>query len=183
MLWFIPQKHLGYRLYYDEHNAVRPLPRLKEGQRVMTKLDNENLWRDTGIFKSFDPDLRTCIMETPCGTIRRNRRHVKGASSAPTSTLRSPTTADLTDTFVDNPNNSPPMVVENPNCNQASEPIMPQTGIQPTVTRSGRTIVKTARYDDFVSWKWNVKFALPGEMCGVWTVLWIMIFIWYFILP
>ena len=38
-----------YRFYYDEHNAVRPLPGLKEGQRVMTKLDNENLWRDTGI--------------------------------------------------------------------------------------------------------------------------------------
>ena len=48
-----------YRFYYDEHNAVRPLPRLKGGQRVMTKLDNENLWRDTGIVKSFDPDRRT----------------------------------------------------------------------------------------------------------------------------
>ena len=92
-------------------------------------------------------------METPRGTIRWNRRHVKVASSAPTSALRSPATADLTDTFLDNPNNNPPMVVENPNCDQASEPIMPQTGVQPTVTRSGRTIVKPARYDDFVSWK------------------------------
>ena len=120
-----------YRFYYDEHNAVCPLLRLKEGQRVMTKLDNENLGRDTGIIKSFDPDLRTCIMETPRGTIRRNRRHIKVASSAPTSAFRSPTTADLTDTFLDNPNNSPPMVVENPNCDQARESIMPQTGIQP----------------------------------------------------
>ena len=111
---------------------MRPLPRLKEGQRVMTKLDNENLWRDTGIVKSFYPDLRT-----PRGTIRRNRRHVKVASSAPTSAFRSPTTADLTDIFLDNSNKSPPMVVENPNCDQASEPIMPQSGIQPTVTRLG----------------------------------------------
>ena len=101
----------------------------------------------------FDPDLRTCIMETPRGTIRRNRRHVKVASSAPSSAFRSPTTADLTDTFLDNLNNSPSMEVENPNCDQASEPIMLQNGILLTVTRSGRTIVKLDRYDDFVSWK------------------------------
>ena len=59
------------------------------------------------------------------------------ASSAPTSALRSPTTADLTDTFLDNPNKRPLMVVENPNCDHANESITPQSGIQPTVTRSG----------------------------------------------
>ena len=76
---------------------------------------------------------------------------MKVASSPPTSAFRSPTTADLIDTFLDNPNNSPPMVVENPNCHQASKPMVPQTGIQLTITRSGRTIVKPARSDDFVS--------------------------------
>ena len=110
-------------------------------------------------------------METTHGTIRRYRRHVKVASSGPTSAFRSPTTADLTDTFLDNLNNSPSMVVENPNSGQAIELIMPQTGIQPMVTKPGRTIVKPARYDDFVSWKRNVNFALPGEMCAIWTVL------------
>ena len=48
----------------SEHYTERPLPGQEEGQRVFAKFDNENLRKDTGIVKGFDPEQRTCIIET-----------------------------------------------------------------------------------------------------------------------
>ncbi|XP_062574010.1 uncharacterized protein K02A2.6-like [Saccostrea cucullata] len=137
-----------YRFYFDKHNAVRPLPSLKEGERVLVKLDNENLWKDTGVIKSFDPDQRTCVIETPRGNIRRNRRHVKFTSSKPQNLK----TVDIpvTDTLFENFDNDSFRAVENPN--QANEPktLQSGSGTPTTVTRSGRTVVKPSRFNDFI---------------------------------
>lgn len=129
---------------------MRPLPTLREGERVMVKLDNQNMWNDTGTIKRFDPDRRTCIIETPLVTVRRNWRHVKLATSKSTRNPCVPNTADPTNTLLENFNIGPPVEANVKKPLKPSEPITPQPRKPTTVTRSGRTIIRPARYGDFV---------------------------------
>ena len=133
-----------YRFYYDRHYSTKPLPELEEGEKVLLKLDNENKWTNSGIVKSVDHERRSCIIETPHGTIRRNRRHIQKMKSEITNPDNPTVTMQQETEETELPNN---IQFEVPN-SVANSPTQDNTTTMRT--RSGREVVKPARFKDFV---------------------------------
>jgi hypothetical protein len=66
----------SYQHYYNAHGA-RPLPELQPGDTVDVKLDTQKQWLTPGVVHAKTGAPRSYLIDTPHGTIRHNRRHLK----------------------------------------------------------------------------------------------------------
>ena len=64
-------------IHYDQKHGTKPLEKLHPGDPVVIKLDGQKGWREKGIVKGEADTPRSYNVETPSGTQRRNRRHLK----------------------------------------------------------------------------------------------------------
>ena len=71
----------AYRQYFDQRHGVRTLPDLQPGDSVRVKLDQQKGWKTPGkvIARSLTP--RSYVVQTPFSVVRRNRRHLRPATS------------------------------------------------------------------------------------------------------
>ena len=67
----------SYKRCFDRKNAVGPLTSFHGGEQVRMKIDKEKTWAKQGIIKEATPGIRSYVVETPTGSYRRNRRHLK----------------------------------------------------------------------------------------------------------
>ena len=68
---------LAAKQYYDRHHGARPLTPLDVGQPVRVKLDSDKTWAKSGVIVRAEPDLRTYLVNTPAGPVRRNRHQLR----------------------------------------------------------------------------------------------------------
>ena len=68
-----------YKHHYDKRHGVRSLPTLRPGEQVMVKLPQNKRWESKGIVTLADPHRRKYQVETPSGTVTRNRMHLQSA--------------------------------------------------------------------------------------------------------
>ena len=66
----------SYTKFYNRRYSTRPLPTLKNGDRVRVKTDKKKTWSDTGTIIE-TVAKRSYLVNTPQGTYRRNRRHLQ----------------------------------------------------------------------------------------------------------
>ena len=60
---------------YDQHNSVRTLPKLENGQKVLIRTPEDKHWEDHGEVKA-SHSQRSYLVQTDHGVLRRNRRHL-----------------------------------------------------------------------------------------------------------
>lgn len=132
-----------YRNNFDRRNTVRILRDLGKGENVRIKLDNEKTWSKQGIVKETDPESRSYVVETPGGTYRRTRRHLKSVNS--------PVELDISDNSgqLDQSveQSASPKRLENEN------PVSPESAIKTepdTLRRSGRQVRRPIKFNDYV---------------------------------
>ena len=122
--------------YYDRRHGARPLSELSPGQPVLLK--GEKSWDVPGEVVE-KCATRSYVVQTDKGELRRNRQHLL-ADSSKSSTEQSPST-------------QPDVVTETPQTDTGTS-VERQTNItdkqpdQTVYTRSGRAVVKPARYRD-----------------------------------
>uniref|UniRef100_A0A8C4ST07 Integrase catalytic domain-containing protein n=1 Tax=Erpetoichthys calabaricus TaxID=27687 RepID=A0A8C4ST07_ERPCA len=64
--------------YFNRHNGARPLPSLRSGDAVLTKLDHQKTWGTAAVVRGESTTPRSFVIETHQGaTLRRNRRHLQ----------------------------------------------------------------------------------------------------------
>ena len=68
------QAKAQYKEQYDRRHGVKPLKPIEEGQSVLMKLDTDKRWSSSG--SVIQKSHRTYLVETPSGTVRRNRKHL-----------------------------------------------------------------------------------------------------------
>lgn len=76
----VEQKDAGEKakqaFYYNRRHGARPLPPLRPGDTVLTKLDREKAWVTPAVVSKECVTPRSYIINTPQGAVlRRNRRH------------------------------------------------------------------------------------------------------------
>lgn len=122
-------------LYYNRRHGARPLPALRPGDIVSTKLDHEKGWTTPAVVSGACSTPRSYIINTQKGTVlRRNRRHLRVAPAPQPVQTTSPTTStggtgvSLRSETVTDPETVPP------DTGMVSTPTRPPE----TLTRSGR---------------------------------------------
>ena len=65
----------AYKVRYDRHHRVRPLPPLEHGDPVLVR--TEDKWKKEGVIVAADTGNRTYLVNTPTGVQRRNRKHLQ----------------------------------------------------------------------------------------------------------
>ena len=73
----------AYARSYDNRHGSRELEPLPLGQPVAIKTDTQKDWSQRGTVTATASTPRSYQVETPKGTIRRNRRHLRPAPSVP----------------------------------------------------------------------------------------------------
>ncbi|XP_036071757.1 uncharacterized protein K02A2.6-like [Oryzias melastigma] len=64
--------------YYNRRHGAKPLPALRPGDTVVTKLDQEKNWSTPAVVSKEIITPRSYLLETPQGVVfRRNRRHIR----------------------------------------------------------------------------------------------------------
>ena len=141
---------------YDRRNGVKPLPDLQSNEPVMIKLDNQKDWQlPAKVVEKCGP--RSYKVQTPTGQLRRNRRHLRPTTeehyaeasaklrpsvgqqqSAPAAPTCPPTGPDILRPTSDRP--------ETPEPGQEMSTEAETFNSPPRQTRSGRQVVKPARY-------------------------------------
>ena len=138
---------------YDRQHGTKPLQELLPKETVMIKLDNEKRWQQPAkVVEKCAP--RSYIVQTPTGMLRRNRRHLKPtteehhserAKSSKSTLIKQPLSLEPT---VHTPP-CPVLVPETsqPTTSEAEPTPAPEPSSSPPRTlRSGRQVVKPARY-------------------------------------
>uniref|UniRef100_A0A3Q3D6C3 Integrase catalytic domain-containing protein n=1 Tax=Hippocampus comes TaxID=109280 RepID=A0A3Q3D6C3_HIPCM len=63
--------------YFNQRHGARPLPLLRTGDSVLTKLDHQDAWGTPAVVTGDGATPRSYVIETHKGaTLRRNRRHL-----------------------------------------------------------------------------------------------------------
>ncbi|XP_062584093.1 uncharacterized protein K02A2.6-like [Saccostrea cucullata] len=65
------------KYHYDNRYGVRKLHPLGPGDQVRIKTDKEKQWTDSGTITSTNYKIRSYLVETDHGILRRNRRHLQ----------------------------------------------------------------------------------------------------------
>ena len=65
------------KYFFDKRHGVNNLPPLERGDQVKIKIDEEKEWNTSATVVSNDLHDRSYIVQTPNGTLRRNRRHLR----------------------------------------------------------------------------------------------------------
>ena len=92
------QAKASQKQYYDNRHGVRELPPLSVGQPVLLKLDTQDGWNKVGTVARTQHDNRTYLVDTPSGTLRRNRRHLQAVPALPTQPMEPEDPEDPPDT-------------------------------------------------------------------------------------
>lgn len=66
-----------YRRTYNRCYGARPLPPLNQGESVVVKLNGEKELKTAGTVKQLHTTPRSYLIQTDCGTLRRNRQHLR----------------------------------------------------------------------------------------------------------
>ncbi|XP_070549174.1 uncharacterized protein [Ptychodera flava] len=147
----------AYERSFNKRHGAKSLPELLPGDNVQVKLDGEKGWKTPARVLQAGTAPRSYIVQTPRGTLRRNRRQLLFVSR-PDKTERK--TLDLS--MFDNdesavPVTPTPVEKSTPTVEQKQQPVenislpMPEAqGKQTDVirTRSGRAVKKPVRYYD-----------------------------------
>uniref|UniRef100_A0A3B3I785 Gypsy retrotransposon integrase-like protein 1 n=1 Tax=Oryzias latipes TaxID=8090 RepID=A0A3B3I785_ORYLA len=81
--------------YYNRRHGARPLPVLRPGDTVLTKLDQEKNWSTPAVVSKECITPRSYLLETPQGVMfRRNRRHLRSNTPQQVVTAALPTSAE-----------------------------------------------------------------------------------------
>ena len=62
------------KYFFYKRHGVNKLPTLERGDQVKLKIDEEKVWNTSATVVSNDLHDRSYIVQTPNGTLRRNRR-------------------------------------------------------------------------------------------------------------
>ncbi|KAL8567087.1 hypothetical protein ACOMHN_027514 [Nucella lapillus] len=161
------------KFYYDRRNGARNLPELQPGDVVLQKLDKEKGWTNPAMVLS-KVNSRSYIIETPSGLYRRNRKHLKPSQCFRPEPSHTPIPFQLLPSPDSTPNlptlNFPrataphtPIPPGSPAGQRQSDPVQPaaestdaalppgassQTSTPSRTTRSGRTVMRPARFRD-----------------------------------
>ncbi len=65
------------KMYYDRRHGCRQLPELKVGDPVSVKTDSEKGWNKNATVVHKHTTLRSYIIRTENGNLRRNRKHLR----------------------------------------------------------------------------------------------------------
>ena len=140
--------------YFDRH--TRPLPELRTGDPVLVKTEDEKAWKRPGeVVTQCAP--RSYIIRTADGEIRRNRRHLRPDTARDASLQLGPdegTGAPIcerpTSTMYERPTSTDKArhPATSPEPQQPAQPPAEQEPPDRYVTRSGRHIMKPARFRD-----------------------------------
>ena len=77
------QSKTAYRQDFDtRRHGVRPLSNLQPGDSVPVKLDQQKGWKTPGKVIGRSPTPQSYVIQTPFRVVRRNRRHLRTASSS-----------------------------------------------------------------------------------------------------
>ena len=143
------------RGYFDRHHGARPLPDLQPNDPVLVKLDNQKGWEQPArVLGKCAP--RSYIVETPTGQLRRNRRNLMPTTEEHhhSSTTKEASPPEPPATLVAPQRAEPLLTASSPAESEARQvqppppPPSPETpsSSSPRVTRSGRQVVRPARY-------------------------------------
>ena len=72
-----------YKYHYDRRHGARPLEALRQGEPVLMKTKDNEHWGNRGRISLADPNHRRYQVETPTGTVVRNRIHLQLAPPDP----------------------------------------------------------------------------------------------------
>ena len=145
-------RKVSSQTYYNTRYGAYPLPELRPGDTVRIKTDKENKWTSHGTIMSTDPDIRTYVVKTPNGPLRRNRRHLQSVPFVrPQRTFVPfddpyPTSATGSDVPVDVRSEIMTETPTSQNIAPVPEPSVPDQ----LTTRSGRIVKRPKRFDDSV---------------------------------
>lgn len=83
----VEQKDAGEKekqaFYYNRRHGARPLPPLRPGDAVFTKLDQDKAWVTPAVVSKESVTPRSYLINTPQGAVlRRNRRHLRADLSS-----------------------------------------------------------------------------------------------------
>uniref|UniRef100_A0A671U8K1 Gypsy retrotransposon integrase-like protein 1 n=1 Tax=Sparus aurata TaxID=8175 RepID=A0A671U8K1_SPAAU len=127
--------------YFNRRHGARPLPALRPGDVVLSKLDHERSWSSPAVVAGEGITPRSFVIRTQHGAeLRRNRRHLQ-SQLVPQPTPAKPGDTTGIDTHSDRPN----MLETVPVCQ--SEAALPNPLSSQTVTRSGRVCKPVNRLD------------------------------------
>ena len=143
---------------FDRRHGARPLSELQPDEPVLIKLDNEKGWQlPAKVVEKCAP--RSYMVQTPTGQLRRNRRHLKPTTKAHYSEASTRSKLKPSVRQQPAPPIAPPCPPTEPEMLQPTgdQPEMPETGqggstevetppSPPRLRRSGRQVVKPARY-------------------------------------
>ncbi|XP_062593536.1 uncharacterized protein K02A2.6-like [Saccostrea cucullata] len=132
------------KYHYDNRFGVRKLHPLGPGDQVRIKTDKEKQWTDSGTITSANYKIRSYLVETDHGTLRRNRRHLQHTGYVNTEL---PHTVNVPYPLAD----SKPSVLSDvePPSEPPSQEVASPSVKSKTVTRSGRVIHKPIRFKDY----------------------------------
>ena len=136
----------NYKQCFDRKNTVRPLTPFHGGEKVRMKTDKEKTWEKQGLIKEASPDTRSYIVETPNGSYKRNRRHLKPVTT-PSIPLKTDTNVPE-DTGTLGQSEQPSSPQKEPTIQEPPE--TPKVEPDSLKTRSGRVIRRPMKFDDFV---------------------------------
>lgn len=74
----------AYKMNYDRRHGARELPTLQPHQPVLLCSDEGDRWGKSGRIVTVDKRNRTYLVDTPSGTLRRNRVHLQNVPNLPT---------------------------------------------------------------------------------------------------
>ena len=72
-----------YKYHYDRRHGARPLQALRPGEPVLMKTKDNEHWGNRGRISLADPNHGRYQVETPTGTVVRNRIHLQRAPHDP----------------------------------------------------------------------------------------------------
>ena len=149
-----------YEFYYNRRNSARPLPQLQPGDTVRVKTDQEKRWNTPATVVSASAP-RSYVVQTPRGTLRRNRRHLQKVPTSANESLPETLSVLPMDTYepvvpvVEEPQPEIPSPTEVTR-NAVPSAAMPTGGTTvtapttPVRTSSGRVVKKPSKFKDFV---------------------------------
>ncbi|XP_070548760.1 uncharacterized protein [Ptychodera flava] len=147
----------AYERAFTKRHGAKSLPELLPGDNVQVKLDGEKGWKTPARVLQADTAPRSYIVQTPSGTLRRNRRYLLFVSrpdktegkTLDLSMFDNDESADpVTPTSVEK--STPTVEQQQPPVENISPPMPEAQGKQTDVirTRSGRAVKKPVRYYD-----------------------------------
>ena len=146
----------AHKLQYDRRYGAREMAPLQIGQPVLLKIDTEPEWTTPGTITQARTEGRTYLVDTPTGTLRRNRRHLQAVPQLPPPPAGLPAVQDEEEEDEEvpaqtpaprTPMPSPPPPAQTPARRPTpAQSTKPFVAAQPAPRRSNRAIQRPGRF-------------------------------------